>query len=148
MLADQIQITFQAAIRVTEPPIDTSVLKRAKDSTRQHRDWKQVEDVTIVERGMRILRMVVAQVANLRYVTIQCKSITRVLILRIVKLGQRGIGSVNVERVSIVSSKLNLPRRMRGQHFVESKVQFFIAKFRDDRRQVNRAAIADARLDR
>ena len=99
---------------------------------------------------MRILRMSNGRDARATFgnVAIKRKRITRILILRIIKFRNCCISRQQIVGITLISSKLDLSGCMRCQHFIQAKVEFFIAKLRDDRRQVNRAAVADARLRR
>ena len=92
--------------------------------------------------------MIFRFVARISEVTIERKSISRILIRRIIELSQRPVRRTQLSRIPRIGGKLNLSGRVRCQNFVESKVQFLVTKFSDDRRQVNRATVADARLNR
>ena len=64
------------------------------------------------------------------------------------KLSRRSRVGHAQHSAALVSPKLDLSGRMRGEHFVEPEIQIFVAKFIHERRQVNRASIVDARLIR
>ena len=45
-----------------------------------------------------------------------------------------------------VSAKLDLSRSVRSEHFIEPEIKILVAKLVDERRQVNRVSIVDARF--
>src|SRR6266404_2621747 len=146
MVADQIQIARQTAIPSAQQPIDAPVLERTEDPASQRWNRKQVKGESIVDGSMRILRMSHGRDARATFseVAIQSKSIARILIRGIVELGERSVRSAQIIGVAGVGFKLNLSGGVCRQHFVKSKVQFFIAEFSDYRRQVNGATVANA----
>src|SRR5207249_8395191 len=92
MLANQIEIARQSAITTSQTPIDTAILKRAKNSASQWRDRKEFEDMPIIkERRHPCLRFTGIR-AGAFNITIERKGIALVLFLWIVKVVKRGIG--------------------------------------------------------
>src|SRR5437667_2194617 len=85
---------------------------------------------------------------NVWNVAIERECIAFILLLRIVEIGKRCMRRQQIIRLTFISSEFDLPRSVRSQHLVEPKVEFFIAKLRNYRRQVNRAAVTNARLRR
>src|SRR5438270_6080162 len=150
VFANQIEIASETAIGSSQAPIDAPVLEGPKDSAGQRRDRKLTQNVSIIKRGMRILRMSHGRDARATFanVAIKRKRISRILILRIIEFRKRCMSRQEIISITLISSKLDLSRRVRCQHFIEPKVEFFITKLRNRRREVNRAAITDPRLSR
>src|SRR6266853_2977587 len=149
MVADQIQIARQTAIGCAQTPIDAPVLERTEDPAIQRWNRKQVENVTIVQSLRALsyfasLRLCVSLLFADVDVPIERKGIPLLLVLRIIKLAKRDVRSAQVIGVAGVGFKLNLSGGVCRQHFVKSKVQFFITEFSDYRRQVNGATVANA----
>src|SRR6266852_293028 len=76
------------------------------------------------------------------------KRIARVDIFWVVTLGDLGANGPQDRAIALVCAKLNLPGSVRCQDFVESEIQFVIAKLIYQRRQLDSFAVANARLVR
>src|SRR6185369_15159892 len=75
------------------------------------------------------------------------KSIERVRILFRKPRGDRLMRRAQ-QSATLVRAKLDLPRRVRGEHLVQPEIKILITKFVYERRQVNRVPIVDPCLVR
>src|SRR6185369_1971022 len=69
--------------------------------------------------------------------------IERIDILSRILRGNRRVGHAQ-HSTTLISAKLDLPRRMCCQNFVQTEIKILIAKLVHERREVNRASVIDA----
>jgi hypothetical protein len=158
VLADEVEVAAQAAVGVTEAPVDTTILKRPEDARGQPPLREERERRAVVaargqhppaRRGQpRLLfrRERALGLSRVVDVAVEREGVERVRVLGRVKLGQRDVRRAQRVRLALVRAELDLPRGVRGQDFIEAEVQPALAELRDDRGQVYRAAVADALL--